>query len=99
MRRPNLKWAGLDNNSGETIRKKLQGSLNMKTSTTLKMKNAAIPRSSPLRRREEIARKAAAVGREWSAAERRRRLKLAEQLQRQLFAAIVNANAQLQSVA
>lgn len=71
----------------------------MKTSTTLRMKNAAIRRSSPQQRREEIARKAAAFSREWSAAERRQRSELAEQLQRQLFAAIVNANAQLQSVA
>ncbi|HVW37629.1 MAG TPA: hypothetical protein VHB99_10005 [Pirellulales bacterium] len=71
----------------------------MKTSTTLKMKGGAVRGNSPEKRREEIARKAAAVGREWSAAERRRRLKLAERLQRQLFAAIVNANVQLQSVA
>lgn len=71
----------------------------MQTSTTLKMKNAVVRAKSPEKRREEIARKAAAVSREWSAAERRQRLKLAEQLQHQLFAAIVNANAQLQSVA
>jgi hypothetical protein len=71
----------------------------MKTSTTLKMKNVAVRGNSPEKRREEIARKAAMVSREWSAAERRRRSKLAEQLQRQLLAAIVNAGAQLQSVA
>ena len=71
----------------------------MKTSTTLKIKNTAVRGNSPEKRREEIARKAAMVNREWSATERRQRLKLAEQLQHQLFAAIVNANSQLQSVA
>lgn len=71
----------------------------MKTSTTLKLKNAPARGNSPQKRREVIARKAAAVSCEWSAAERRQRTELAEQLQRQLFAAIVNANAQLQSVA
>lgn len=71
----------------------------MQTSTTLKLKNAAARGNSPQNRREQIARKAAAVNREWSAVERGQRAELAEQLQRQLFAAIVSANAQLQSVA
>lgn len=71
----------------------------MKASTTLKLKKGAVRGNATEKRREGIARKAAAVSREWSTTERGLRLKLAEQLQRQLFAAIVNANAQLQSVA
>lgn len=71
----------------------------MKSSTTLKLKNVPARGNSPKNRREVIARAAAAVSRDWSAAERRLRLELAGQLQRKLFAAIVDTNAPLQSVA
>ena len=71
----------------------------MKTSTALKLKNAGDRTNSPERRRAEIARKAAAVSRQWSTDERRQRTELAEHMQRRLFATIAGAGVQLQSVA
>lgn len=71
----------------------------MPTPSTLKLKNIARQAHAPQRRRQEIARQAAAVCRDWSPEERAQRAAIARQMQRRLFASIASASQRLQSVA
>jgi hypothetical protein len=71
----------------------------MKTSPQLKVKNATHAESPAWHRRHDLARRIAAVRREWSARERSERAGVAEQLQCWLFASIAAAGFQLPAVA
>ena len=71
----------------------------MTTANAMQLKHARPAAKSLQRRRASIERKAAAVNRCWSAAERRLRSELAGQLQLRLLASIVKAHSRALSVA